>query len=363
MESKLYTKPHRRKDPLTDRLVTIVPSSDAEVRAFIAGWRSPNGTTTGNPYEPWCYYCPGNERFTNDDIDGWTDPGIGRIRATTKAKLDVTVKESVLREPDGPYDCMTSYGADETVIIGDDHSQRLSTVSPILLTDSLIMCHNRIASLAGDKQLKGSIFWADGNNFAKQYGYIHPCWHISSEATVLPRAGEELAGSRNYYENRKERCLMCDIIKEETIHSPGTPRLIRKTNHFVVFAPYASRHPFVLDIVPLRHVSHFERTENIRPVCADLAEIVQSLLHTYELMFGPRFAYTLEHHNPPRVSTGVSEEILVNACHWYLRLKPLLKPRPIREDTTGENTHPIPPETAARLLTMEDSQLTEWLVT
>ncbi len=71
---------------------------------------------------------------------------------------------------------------------------------------------------------------------------------------VPKRVQEELAGAKRYFDYQ-ERCIYCDIIRQET---ETAARIILETDHFVAFAPYAARFPFETWILPKKHSSHFE---------------------------------------------------------------------------------------------------------
>ena len=59
----------------------------------------------------------------------------------------------------------------------------------------------------------------------------------------------ELDASRQHHE-LKERCLICDLIAQEM---EDGRRLVAVTDHTVALAPYASRFPFELWVLPRRH--------------------------------------------------------------------------------------------------------------
>ena len=79
--------------------------------------------------------------------------------------------------------------------------------------------------------------------------------HSHSQLIALPivpsTCSEEMEGAKQYY-IYKERCVFCDIIRQET--ETGSPRGRRK-REFPHLAPYAPRFPFETWILPKRHES------------------------------------------------------------------------------------------------------------
>ena len=76
----------------------------------------------------------------------------------------------------------------------------------------------------------------------------HP--HSQLIATpILPElVAEELEGAVRYF-RMKERCVWCDIVRQE--RRDGA-RLVLEEEGFVAVAPYASRFPYEICILPTR---------------------------------------------------------------------------------------------------------------
>ena len=63
------------------------------------------------------------------------------------------------------------------------------------------------------------------------------------------------AGRRQQYYVYKERCVFCDIIRQETERAT---RVISENEDFIAMSPYAPRFPFETWMLPKRHESAFE---------------------------------------------------------------------------------------------------------
>lgn len=344
-----YQANHRRLDDVTGRWGLIIPD---ECENLFRKSRETRGLIPEpDAHVETCFYCPGHTQLTNKDIFTMSTPE-GIIRVTTKKKMEVFVTEKPVNEADGRYSCANAYGVAETVVIGEPHHQRISTLPDLLLAASLEAVKNRILSLNEIKFLKHIMFYADGNNTNDEVGFIHPTWHIKGTNILKPRVTEKVSQSHRHFLT-KERCLMCDIIKEET---RVDLRIVEKTMNFMVISPYAARHPFETWIVPLRHNAYFEtHNQHLSDqglYWLELASVIKRLIQKLEIFLGPRFLYSLALNNTP-LAYPQHENIKINledACHWHLRLKPYLKPTSIREDVEDESVNPLSPELATKLL-------------
>src|SRR6516165_495137 len=71
---------------------------------------------------------------------------------------------------------------------------------------------------------------------------------------ITPRAiKNKLIIAREYFAE-KERCIYCDVVRQEL---QDRSRLIAESKDFVVFAPFASRFPFEMAVFPRSHSSAF----------------------------------------------------------------------------------------------------------
>src|SRR6185369_16287957 len=82
--------------------------------------------------------------------------------------------------------------------------------------------------------------------------------HTHSQMIALPvvprRVQEEIDGAKKYFDY-KERCVYCDIVRQEIIQGA---RLVLESDHFLVISPYAPRFPFETWVLPRLHQSHME---------------------------------------------------------------------------------------------------------
>ena len=127
-------------------------------------------------------------------------------------------------------------------------------------------------------------------------------------------------------------------IRQEA--SQGT-RLVAQNKDFIAFTPFASRYPFELWIVPLRHSSEFQDIQKTE---------VASLAAMMKLVIG-KHNYVLD--NPPFnviLHTAPLKTQKLPYSHWYIEIIPKLTRQAGFEQGTGFYINPTPPEEAAKFL-------------
>jgi len=165
--------------------------------------------------------------------------------------------------------------------------------------------------------------------------------HTHSQLIALPvvpkRVQEEMDGARRYYDF-KERCIFCDIVRQEM---ESGPRVILESDHHLAVAPYAARFPFETWVVPKRHHSHFEAAE--APAIQNLAWVLRVLIRKIDKVL-ERPAYNLMLHTAP------VQEGAMTHYHWHIELIPRLTRVAGFEWGAGFYINPTPPEVAASFL-------------
>ena len=155
---------------------------------------------------------------------------------------------------------------------------------------------------------------------------------------VVPKIiEEELSGASDYFQ-RKERCIYCDILREEL---SAKKRIVVETAHFLAFTPFASRYPFETWIMPKLHSPDFHSIDPTE--MSDLSLIIQSLFRRYYRLFSnPAYGLTL--HTSPVQGKHQPE------YHWHIETRLRIGLREGFEWGTGFFVNPTPPEDAAAWL-------------
>ena len=117
-------------------------------------------------------------------------------------------------------------------------------------------------------------------------------------------------------------------------------RLVFEDAASVGFAPYASRSPFELWVVPRHHEADFGRATDAQLTSA--AETLQKVLRLLDALDGP--AYNLVLHTAPL------RERVDETYHWHWEIHPRLREIAGLELGTGLPVNPISPEEAVEEL-------------
>ena len=103
----------------------------------------------------------------------------------------------------------------------------------------------------------------------------HPHYQIITLPIIPPHNVRSLRGASDYYQ-KFGRCVRCDIIKVERRKKM---RIILENKHAIVIAPYASKRPFEVSILPKKHWASFRETppDAVRDVALALQSTLQKM--------------------------------------------------------------------------------------
>ncbi len=327
--------PELRKDPITGRWVII-----ATDRA-----RRPSDFHAEAPHKSdakFCPFCSGNESKTPPEImayrkddsapdtDGW------RVRVVPNKFPALGIEGEIGRVGDGLYDKMNGIGAHEVIIETPKHDATLARLSGKEVEDVLWAFRDRILDLKKDSRFRYILIF---KNHGERAGASleHPHCQLIALPIVPKRVREEVDGARQYY-GMKERCIYCDIIRQE-LDSPD--RVVEENEDFITLEPYAARFPFETWILPKVHESHFSDCQS--HIYRNLAIAIRRMVARLEaLLQNP--AYNLIIHTAPLV------EASNGFYHWHIEMIPKLTSVAGFEWGTGFYINPTPPEAAAGFL-------------
>ncbi|MDI6606644.1 MAG: galactose-1-phosphate uridylyltransferase, partial [Candidatus Omnitrophota bacterium] len=166
--------------------------------------------------------------------------------------------------------------------------------------------------------------------------------HAHTQIVALPmvpkNAKEEIKGAHNYFEYR-DRCLFCDIIRQEI---QDKQRIILENEHFLSFCPFVSRFSFEIWIMPRVHSGCFCRiTPQELPA---LALILKDTIARLKKLFA-NVSYNFIIHSSPINGDGDLEWY-----HWHIEFMPKLTRVAGFEWGSGFYIVSTPPELAAKFL-------------
>ena len=165
----------------------------------------------------------------------------------------------------------------------------------------------------------------------------HPHSQIIALPIVPIRVSEEVKYSKQYFEY-KDRCIFCDIIKQEV---GERKRIVEENKEFVSFIPFAPRFPFELWILPKKHASDYTQINK-----RDLSSLAIVLKRTLQ-----RFIKALD--DPPfnlMIHTAPLEEPNLPYYHFHIEITPRLTKVAGFEWATGFYINPTKPEDTAAYL-------------
>jgi UDPglucose--hexose-1-phosphate uridylyltransferase len=165
----------------------------------------------------------------------------------------------------------------------------------------------------------------------------HLCLDLYDLPQIPHRIAEELGGAARFV-IREGECPFCRLVRDET-RRPD--RLVWEDAHSVAFAPYASRSPFEVWVVPRRHDADFARA-----TAADVAATAEALRQVLG-----RLAASLD--GPPYnlvLHTAPLREQVDGTYHWHWEIHPRLREIAGLELGTGLPVNPVSPEDAVEEL-------------
>ncbi|TFG68760.1 MAG: DUF4921 family protein [Thermomicrobiales bacterium] len=165
----------------------------------------------------------------------------------------------------------------------------------------------------------------------------HLCLDLYDLPQIPHRIAEELGGAARFV-IREGECPFCRLVREE---SRRPERLVWEDESSVAFAPYASRSPFEIWIVPRRHEADFGRATDL-DVTATAEALRQVLTRLAASLDGP--PYNLVLHTAP-----LSEQVDAT-YHWHWEIHPRLREIAGLELGTGLPVNPVSPEDAVEEL-------------
>ncbi len=343
--------PELRKDPVIGRWVIIATERARRPDDF----RHASEDSTS---EPPCPFCIGREHETPPEVyavrDDTVPNGPGwKVRIVSSIAPALRVEGNLDRRGVGLYDVMSGIGAHEVVVETPQHVASVAQLDESQIALVLQGYVARIADLARDPRLKYVLIFKN-HGYAAGGGRVQ---HARSQLIATPvtpkRVKEELLGARRYFEY-KERCIFCDIMKQELAEGD---RIVLDHPDFVVLTPFASRFPFELWLLPKEHSPDFGTIS--RDKVASLASVLKQTMGRLGVALNdPPYNYIL-HTAPFRVSRkGGYWKTLDDDYHWHIEIMPRLIRVAGFEWGSGFYINPTPPEEAARYLRSVEAPVT-----
>ena len=322
-----------RRDPITGSWVIIATERALRPDQFR---KSSPTTPSPNEIDP---FALGNETLTPNEItrvDDPDNPGQWLIRVIPNRFPVLTVEGTENRRPDGIYDRMDGVGAHEVIIESTSADVGLQDLSISHLTAVVATYRDRMRDLARDQRLIYSMmFRNDGPSAGATIRHGH------SQLVALPvvpnHVQQRLKRSQQHFEFH-ERSVFEDILDTEIANGE---RIVCANDNFVCCAPYASRSPYEITIIPRAQRARFENITDTELI--PLASILQESLKRLAGVLGP-FDYNFMIQTAPRTAADVPW------YRWHFQIVPKLSNISGFERGTGFHINPVAPEHAAKEL-------------
>lgn len=238
--------PELRKDPVLGRWIIIAKERRKRPTDFVIEKPKVLGG--------FCPLCPGNESFTPPEVLAFRNgsPSITnspdwQVRVVPNKYPALIIEGELDKEAEGLYDKMSGIGAHEVIVECGGHSDIFWELPATHISLVLRAFRDRMKDLEQDPRFRYVMVF---KNFGKAAGASLEHSHSQLIALpVLPRMiVSELEGAESYY-RYKDRCLFCDIIRQEIQQEV---RVVCQNEHFITISPFAPRTP--LELVGQVHV-------------------------------------------------------------------------------------------------------------
>ncbi|MEI6846326.1 MAG: galactose-1-phosphate uridylyltransferase, partial [Candidatus Firestonebacteria bacterium] len=289
--------PQLRKDPVSNRWVIISTNRSKKPTDFMDGY---DHEKKGG----FCPFCYGNESKTAGEITAIRPSGSApntpgwEVRVIPNNFPVLMVEGELNRRGDGMYDMMDGIGAHEVIIETPEHDKNLADLPYEQVQKIIWIYKQRSQDLKNDSRFEYLLIFRN-HGAAAGATISHPHSQLIATPIIPKRVFEEYSGAKQYFEY-KERCVFCDVIRQEM---KDAKRVILENKHFIAFAPFAPRFPFETWIIPKVHSADFMAINEEQSF--ELAKILKdTLLKIKGALNDPPYNYII-HTAPLRKTDGL----------------------------------------------------------
>jgi UDPglucose--hexose-1-phosphate uridylyltransferase len=339
--------PELRKDPIVDRWVIIATERGRRPNDF-AGPPTACASAGGAS----CPLCEGSEPKTPPEVwsirsDGSRPNTPGwQVRVVPNKFPALQIEGDVNRRGLGMFDMMDGVGAHEVIVESPDHCWQYGDGPPERIELALRAAQVRLTDLYRDARFRYCVIF---RNYGPQAGASldHPHSQIIAVPVTPKRVKEELSAAREYYAE-KERCLFCDMIRQEQLLGH---RVVVDRADYIALSPFAARFPFELAIYPKRHGHDFRGLSD--PDRLALADVMHDCLRYIRTALGnPSYNFVISTCPNPVPRPGKPDwwGTLALDYHWHIEIMPRVTRIAGFEWGTDFYINPVAPELAAQFL-------------
>ena len=261
---------------------------------------------TFNPPEDYCPLCP-------------TEPG-GFETEVPREDYDLVVFEnkfpSLEKNPAEPAiqgseltPVKESKGICEVVLFTSDHDGVMSQ-KPLARFIKLVKVWKDRYDELSSKDFIDYVYIFENKGEEVGVTLNHPHGQIYAYPFIPPKIEKELNNSKEYYEENN-KCLYCDILKQEI---EDEQRIILRNDSFTALVPFFARYAYEINIYANQHITSFADFND--KLIYDLASILKTTIKKYDNLFDFEFPYIMAIHQKPAVK-GTEEY-----SHFHIEFYP-----------------------------------------
>ncbi|MBI4594757.1 MAG: galactose-1-phosphate uridylyltransferase [Candidatus Tectomicrobia bacterium] len=339
-----------RRDPISGGWVIIAPNRGKRPSDF--------GSVKDSKKGGFCPFCEGHEKETPPEIKAYRSLGTKpdekgwQVRTIINKYAVLTPQKEVQRWGEGLYDSMEGFGVHEVIIECPDHKDGIADYDLNHMSLILGMYKQRYLDLGESNKFRYvQIFKNHGVTAGASLE--HPHTQIVA-LPITPRwVKEELYYAKQHYD-LKERCLFCDVLRQELV---SKERIVCENEHFVAFEPFASKSPFETWVLPKKHQPFFSSISS--DAIEYLGEVFLKVFKAMaRILDDPPFNYII--HSAPIKYPKAGYWTTIDAdFHWHVEILPRLTKMAGFEWGTGFYINPTPPEDSAQYLREGIHELTQ----
>src|SRR5262245_41409227 len=337
-----------RQDPLSRRWVIIGGERGGRPNEFVEAASRATGIS--------CPFCAGHETETPPAIASYSSNGKGNwlVRVVPNKYPAVTplpsgegadrrsageglqFAERSQSNGSSPPTCAPGFGSHEVIIESPRHVASLSDLTDAEAQAVFAAYRDRLLKLKAEGPYRYvQIFKNVGPAAGASLEHVH------SQLVALPGVPEvieqELKSSADFFQQQK-RSLLPDMLEREIA---AGQRIVRQTEHFVAFCPYASRFGYEVWIAPRRHQPRYE--DVAAGELGELSGLARDIVGRIERAVG-QASYNYFLHTQPFDMPAYDH------YHWHIEIIPRLTKVAGFEWGTGCFINHYPPEAAAEHL-------------
>lgn len=244
--------------------------------------------------------------------------------------------------PHGLFTKGDGYGVSDVVVESPLHNTHLALMKPDEISLVFGAMQERFLQLLEDPAIR-IINLFRNHGVRAGASLAHPHAQMIATSIAPPHILNQVHYAKKWHASNGQ-CVYCTALAEELSQKE---RIIVETEHFVAWAPFASRSPFETRIQPKRHLSIFGQIS--AEEVGDFGHILREVLgKIYTALGDPDYNYILR--SALVGGNGDHDRADLPYYHWYMVIIPKISRAAGMEIGTGIYINPVAPEAAASIL-------------